>query len=75
MTMQLPWTCSTCGAVNYHYGACRCQAPVSTLPYASPVPHGCICPPGAEATCRGLACPRNPPMTQKYENGNLVWSR
>ena len=21
-------------------------------------PHGCVCPPGAEATCKGLACPR-----------------
>jgi hypothetical protein len=21
-------------------------------------PHGCICPPGSEATCRGLSCPR-----------------
>lgn len=25
-------------------------------------PRGCICPPGAEATCRGWDCPRNPPM-------------
>lgn len=23
-------------------------------------PHGCICPPGAEAGCRGFACPRRP---------------
>lgn len=38
-------------------------------------PHGCICPPGAEATCRGIGCPRNPPMTQKYVYGELVWSR
>lgn len=21
---------------------------------------GCICPPGAEATCRGIMCPRTP---------------
>jgi hypothetical protein len=21
-------------------------------------PHGCICPPGSEATCKGLNCPR-----------------
>jgi hypothetical protein len=21
-------------------------------------PRGCVCPPGAEATCRGFACPR-----------------
>jgi len=21
--------------------------------------HGCICPPGSEATCQGLSCPRN----------------
>ena len=38
-------------------------------------PHGCICPPGSEATCRGMACPRNPPMTQKFVNGQLVWCR
>jgi hypothetical protein len=22
------------------------------------VPHGCVCPVGAEATCKGWACPR-----------------
>jgi len=22
--------------------------------------HGCICPPGAEATCKGALCPRRP---------------
>ena len=38
-------------------------------------PHGCVCPVGAEATCRGLACPRNPPMGQKFINGELVWTR
>lgn len=38
-------------------------------------PHGCICPPGAEQTCRGIGCPRNPPMTQKMVNGELVWVR
>jgi hypothetical protein len=38
-------------------------------------PHGCICPPGSEATCQGWQCPRNPPMTQKYLNGQLVWGR
>ena len=25
-----------------------------------PQPHGCICPPGAEAGCQGAACPRRP---------------
>lgn len=24
------------------------------------VPRGCICPPGAERTCQGWACPRKP---------------
>lgn len=38
-------------------------------------PHGCVCPPGSEATCRGPLCPRNPPMTQKWVNGELVWTR
>lgn len=38
-------------------------------------PHGCICPPGSEATCMGLACPRNPPMQQKMIGGQLVWAR
>lgn len=23
-------------------------------------PHGCICPPGSEATCKGWNCPRRP---------------
>jgi hypothetical protein len=36
---------------------------------------GCVCPPRAESTCRGLGCPRNPPMKQKYINGELVWTR
>lgn len=40
-----------------------------------PTPHGCVCPPGAEATCRGWSCPRNPPMGQKFIDGQLVWSR
>lgn len=24
----------------------------------TPQPRGCVCPPGAEATCHGFACPR-----------------
>lgn len=36
---------------------------------------GCICPPGSEDTCRGLDCPRNPPMVQKFFNGELRWVR
>lgn len=27
-----------------------------------PRPHGCVCPPGAEATCQGWSCPRRAPM-------------
>ncbi len=38
------------GAIPYHF-AC-------TQPPAAAVPLGCICPPGAEATCQGLSCPR-----------------
>lgn len=26
---------------------------------AAQKPHGCICPPGSEATCKGWSCPRN----------------
>lgn len=32
-------------------------------PAAAPRPHGCICPPGAEAGCRGWQCPRRMPTT------------
>lgn len=29
------------------------------VPYSPPLtPHGCVCPPGSEATCQGLGCPR-----------------
>lgn len=32
------------------------------LPFAIDTrPRGCICPPGAEASCKGIDCPRNPP--------------
>lgn len=27
-------------------------------PQRKPTPRGCICPPGAEATCQGVMCPR-----------------
>jgi hypothetical protein len=27
---------------------------------ANSMPRGCVCPPGAEATCQGFACPRKP---------------
>lgn len=36
-------------------------APLMTQPI--PRPHGCICPPGAEAGCRGWQCPRRMPTT------------
>lgn len=46
-------------------GPCPCphyRAPqpmtVPTFPILPPQPHGCICPPGAEATCKGDFCPR-----------------
>lgn len=29
-----------------------------TYPPAPAISHGCICPPGAEATCQGWLCPR-----------------
>ena len=38
----LPWP--------YHYRP--------TLQESAPVPMGCICPPGSEATCQGRFCPR-----------------
>lgn len=38
-------------------------------------PRGCVCPIGAEAICRGLACPRNPPMKQEFVNGEMTWVR
>jgi hypothetical protein len=44
--------------------------------YLTPVSQqGCICPPGAENTCRGMTCPRNPPMVQKWVGQELVWVR
>jgi len=34
---------------------------VYPAPYIpQPVMRGCVCPPGAEATCQGFACPRKP---------------
>jgi hypothetical protein len=32
--------------------------PVHPVP---PSPHGCVCPPGSEATCKGALCPRRAP--------------
>lgn len=29
--------------------------------WTPPKPHGCVCPPGSEATCKGFGCPRRPP--------------
>jgi hypothetical protein len=28
--------------------------------YTIQAPHGCVCPPGAERTCQGPGCPRQP---------------
>lgn len=33
----------------------RVRFPAGVIPS-----HGCICPPGAEATCKGVLCPRRP---------------
>lgn len=30
-------------------------------PLFQPIPHGCICPPGSELTCKGEQCPRRAP--------------
>lgn len=38
-------------------------------------PHGCVCPIGAEVSCQGLGCPRNPPMKQEFIDGKLRWVR
>lgn len=52
------------------------REPNPFLPQRAPIQAaGCVCPVGAEATCRGLGCPRNPPMKQEYRNGELVWVR
>ncbi len=57
-------TCGNCGKAILGPGAwginpaavCHCcshdQRPLSAKP------QGCICPPGSEATCQGLSCPR-----------------
>lgn len=35
-------------------------------PQIPTTPHGCICPPGAEGTCGGIACPRRSPSNFLY---------
>jgi hypothetical protein len=37
------------------------QYPTPQIGHGTPLAgHGCICPPGAEATCKGPLCPRRP---------------
>ncbi len=53
--------CRVCGATTaLHEGMSAAllawrERRVTTSPRK---PHGCICPPGAEATCQGWQCPR-----------------
>lgn len=74
-------TCGNCGKAILGPGGwginpnavCQCCVHDRRLMRSSA--SGCICPPGAEMTCRGIGCPRNPPMSQKFLNGTLVWTR
>lgn len=51
-----PWPYSQCEVPCCSLNGC---SPRSPAPISAPVvPAGCICPPGAEATCRGPCCPR-----------------
>lgn len=40
----------------------ECTRPPATSPTWS-YGHGCMCPPGSEATCKGVSCPRQPITT------------
>jgi len=39
----------------------RAMLAAGLKPVLAPEDGGCICPPGSEATCQGLGCPRKPP--------------
>ena len=43
----------------------------TVMPAAASLPMGCICPPGAEATCEGPMCPRRRqrPLTHRLGGG------
>lgn len=74
-------TATMCACMGPQNGEplCPCQMRAARAhigSYTPPAPtNGCVCPAGAEATCRGINCPRNPPMQQKFVNGELVWTR
>lgn len=46
-----------CGDLACNYGCARARQYGWTQ---GPVLHGCVCPAGAEKTCRGPLCPRKP---------------
>jgi hypothetical protein len=58
---------STCYCMGPQNGEplCPCQMRAArqhlNVPTAPPpIPRGCVCPVGAEATCQGFGCPRKP---------------
>ena len=49
----------------------RTACPERTLAYQAAT-QGCACPPGSEATCRGVMCPRRPvPATRREGDGKM----
>jgi len=60
-------TCGNCGKAILGPGAwginplavCHCCSCEQRAIQSRPL--GCVCPPGAEATCQGIACPRKWP--------------
>ena len=48
----------------------RTACPERTLAYQAAT-QGCACPPGSEATCRGVMCPRRPVPATRSEGGRL----
>lgn len=63
--------CGPCGNYLCAMYGCQRTAPCTPTPYIStpiisvPSPHGCICPPESEKTCRGPLCPRQPIPKEK----------
>lgn len=61
----MTWICGCSDPRPDGCPACRpVTAPIADLPgfgKATPIAaHGCVCPAGAEVTCRGDLCPRRP---------------
>jgi hypothetical protein len=61
-------TCACTGRCRRPPYTCDGQTPGLVGQQPAPQPHGCICPPGSEATCQGFACPRRNPFagTRSY---------